>query len=432
MATPSSVAATAPASVAATTTSEAPPPSSAPPPPSAPAKAKGKAPQIDESTLLLGRPGNNVKVGIVGLPNVGKSTFFNLLCSMNIPAENYPFCTLDPNLSRVAVPDVRWDQLCELYQPARRVNAFLTVTDIAGLVRGAHEGQGLGNAFLSHIRAVDAIYHVIRAFDDEDVIHVEGDVDPVRDLEIIADELLMKDIDVVTKKKEELERTTARNPTATREKKLELEALTRIFEHVCTQRKQVRFGEWRAYDVELLNELQLLTAKPVIVLVNLSENDYVQKRNRHLARIFNWMQEHGREPLIPFSCAFERKIFDMSPQERAAYCEQVKVPSAFPKIITQGYHALNLIHFFTCGEDEVKSWTIRRFTKAPQAAGTIHSDFEKGFICAEVMKCQDVLELRNEGAVKAAGKLRQEGKNYVVQDGDIILFKFNVAAGGKK
>ncbi|GLI64458.1 hypothetical protein VaNZ11_007730 [Volvox africanus] len=368
-------------------------------------------------------------MGIVGMPNVGKSTLFNLLTKVGVPAENFPFCTIDPNSARVNVPDDRFNWLCSLYKPKSAVSAFLDVVDIAGLVRGAAQGEGLGNAFLSHIAAVDGIYHVCRAFEDADVIHVEDRVDPVADLEIIHKELRAKDrskiegvIDSINKlksrglKKEQLE---------------ELECANRILEHL-DKDLDVRFGDWSAKDVEWLNEYQLLTAKPAVYLVNMSEADFARKKNKFLPKIHEWVQAHGGEPIIPFSAAFENKIFEMPEDEKAKYCKEAGVISMLPKIVTTGFKAIHLIYFFTAGEDEVKCWQIRQGTKAPQAAGTIHTDFERGFICAEVMKYDELKELGTETAVKAGGKYRQQGKDYVVADGDIIYFKFNVTSSGKK
>ncbi|XP_056175803.1 obg-like ATPase 1, partial [Syzygium oleosum] len=365
----------------------------------------------------------------VGLPNVGKSTLFNTLTKLAIPAENFPFCTIEPNEARVNIPDERFEWLCNLFKPKSEVPAFLEIHDIAGLVRGAHQGQGLGNSFLSHIRAVDGIFHVLRAFEDPDIIHVDDSVDPVRDLEVISAELRLKDVEFMERKIEDLEKSMKRS----NDKQLKIE-------HECCMKvkawledeKDVRLGEWKAADIEILNTFQLLTAKPVVYLVNMNEKDYQRKKNKFLPKIHAWVQEHGGETIIPFSCALERNLADMPADEAAKYCEENKVQCALTKIIKTGFSAINLIYFFTAGPDEVKCWQIRRQTKAPQAAGTIHTDFERGFICAEVMKFDDLKELGTESAVKAAGKYKQEGKTYVVQDGDIIFFKFNVSGGGKK
>ncbi|KAJ7541242.1 hypothetical protein O6H91_10G051000 [Diphasiastrum complanatum] len=377
---------------------------------------------------IIGRFSSHLKIGIVGLPNVGKSTLFNTLTKLAIPAENFPFCTIEPNEARVFVPDDRFDWLCQLYKPKSEVSAFLEVHDIAGLVRGAHQGQGLGNNFLSHIRAVDGIFHVIRAFDDPEVIHVEDTVDPIRDLDVITEELRLKDKEFMQRKIEDLEKALKRSND--KQLKLELECSQKVQEWL-EQGKDVRLGDWKAAEIEFLNTFQLLSSKSVVYLVNMTERDYQRKKNKWLPKIHSWVQEHGGEPIIPFSGVLEQKLADMPLDEAAVYCRENQLQSALPKIIKTGFAAINLIYFFTAGPDEVKCWQIRKQIKAPQAAGTIHTDFERGFICAEVMKFDDLKELGTEAAVKAAGKYKQEGKNYVVQDGDIILFKFNVTSGKK-
>lgn len=359
---------------------------------------------------------------------MGKSTLFNTLTKLSIPAENFPFCTINPNEARVNVPDDRFDWLVSLFKPKSEVSAFLEVHDIAGLVRGANEGQGLGNAFLSHIRAVDGIFHVCRAFDDSDVIHVEDSVDPVRDLEIIHNELRLKDVEFMNREVEELEKQMKRSND--KQLKLTHEICMKVLNWL-QEGNDVRLGDWKAADIDILNSFQLLSAKPVVYLVNLTEKDYQRKKNKWLAKIHAWIQEHGKDPIIPFSGVFESKLADMPGDEAGKYCQENQIASALPKIIKTGFSAINLIYFFTAGPDEVRCWQIRRNTKAPQAAGTIHTDFERGFICAEVMKFEDLKELGSEAAVKAAGKYKQEGKTYVVQDGDIIYFKFNVT-GSKK
>lgn len=397
----------------------------------APKKKEGS--DIDQKSLLLGRLGTNLKVGIVGVPNVGKSTFFNVLTKSEAAAENFPFCTIDPNESRVPVPDERFDHLVVYHKPASKVPAFLNVVDIAGLVKGASEGQGLGNAFLSHIKACDAIFHLCRAFENEDVIHVDGDVNPVRDIETINDELRLKDLEYVETHVEKLGRFVLRGE---KKDKPEYDVLCKVKTLLADKKSPVRFGEWSAVEIEILNKHLFITAKPMIYLINLSESDYIKKKNKWLAKIKEWIDKNDPGAIaIPFSGAFEAKLVEMHDDERQAFLDQNKTTSALSKIIVTGYKALNLCYYFTAGEDEVKAWTILKGTKAPQAAGRIHTDFEKGFIMADVMKFDDFKEAGSENAVKAAGKYRQQGKTYVVEDGDIIHFKFNAGAGlagGKK
>ncbi|XP_059054415.1 adenylate kinase 9 [Achroia grisella] len=337
---------------------------------------------------------------------------------------------LDKKASRVPVPDERFDYLCEYHKPASKVPAFLNVVDIAGLVRGAAEGQGLGNAFLSHIKACDAIFNLCRAFDDEDVIHVDGDVNPVRDLETIGEELRLKDEEQLLQNLEKLDRVVNRG----NDKKLkpEYDALNKIKSILVDEKKHIRFGDWSAAEVEVLNKYLFLTSKPALYLVNLSEKDYIRKKNKWLPKLKEWIDKNDPgAPLIPFSGALETKLFDMEAAEKQAFLKEQNITSALDKIIVQGYKALQLEYFFTAGPDEVKAWTIQKGTKAPQAAGRIHTDFEKGFIMAEVMHYKDFKEEGTEAACKAAGKYRQQGRNYVVEDGDIIFFKFNAGAGLK-
>jgi obg-like ATPase 1 len=384
-----------------------------------------------ERKPLIGRIGTNLKIGIVGVPNVGKSTFFNVITKSAAPAENFPFCTIDPNESRVPVPDDRYDLLVAHHKPESKVPAYLNIVDIAGLVKGAAEGQGLGNAFLSHISACDAIFHLLRAFDDPDVTHVEGEVDPVRDLDIISEELRLKDEETLMKNLEKIERVVQRG--ADKKLKPEYESMLKIKQCLVEEKKHIRFYDWNAHDIEILNKYLFLTSKPVIYLVNLSEKDFIRKKNKWLIKIKEWVDKNDPGAnIIPFSGLFEHKLAEFEDDaQRKAYCEETKCQSMLSKIITTGYKALQLEYFFTAGPDEVKAWTIQKGTKAPQAAGRIHTDFEKGFIMAEVMHFKDFKEEGSEAACKSAGKYRQQGRNYVVEDGDIIFFKFNAGAGLK-
>ncbi|KAN0120887.1 P-loop containing nucleoside triphosphate hydrolase protein [Russula decolorans] len=386
-----------------------------------------KAPP-QEKKVLLGRPSNNLKIGIVGLPNVGKSSFFNVLSQTDLgKSANFPYATIDPEEARIPVPDTRFDWLCELYKPASRVPAHLTCIDIAGLTAGASTGAGLGNAFLSHVRAVDGIFQVIRAFDDAEVIHVEGDVDPLRDMEIIQNELRLKDIEWVQKQLDGLKKTgrsLGSNSLADKARKEEIATVEKVLKCLSDDKKDVRKGDWTNKEIDVVNGLSLLTAKPVTYLVNLSEKDYVRKKNKWLPRIKAWIDANNPgDPLIPFSVALEERLAPLSAEEKAEEEKNIGTTSALGKITQAGYISLDLIRYFTCGPDEVRAWTIRKGTKAPQAAGVIHTDFENKFICGEIMGYADLHEHGSEAAVKAAGKLRQQGKPYEMVDGDIAYWK---------
>lgn len=370
--------------------------------------------------IKLGRPGNTLKMGIVGLPNVGKSTTFNLLSNLNIPAENYPFCTIDPNLAKVFVDDERFDKLCEIHKPKSKVPATLSIMDIAGLVPGASKGEGLGNAFLSHIRETDAIFHVVRAFDDPEITHTENEVNPVRDMQIISDELVYKDQEILAKRYEEVKHKI--NRFNDKDAKDEMEILTKV-DALLKEKKWVRTLDWNAAEVDVLNKYMFLTSKPAVYLVNLSSEDYMRKKNKWLVKIKEWITTNCPGEIIPYSADHEKQILEGKQDAKT---------SMMSRIIKTGYKALDLIYFFTAGPDEVRAWTVRADSKAPQAAGVIHTDFEKGFICAEIMKYDDFIAAGSENAVKAEGKYYQKGKEYVVMDGDIIFFKFNVVKDQKK
>ncbi|EZG86972.1 putative GTP-binding protein [Gregarina niphandrodes] len=375
-----------------------------------------KKKEAEASRILLGRPKGTLKMGLVGLPNVGKSTTFNLLCKQAVPAENFPFCTIDPHEARMSVPDERFSWLAEYYKPKSEQSATLAIFDIAGLVPGAAEGEGLGNAFLSHIQAVDGIYHVVRAFEDEDVIHTQGDVDP--------------DMERARKRYEDLVKLTARGQD--KGKKAECEMMKEILDHLESGKWISSGRSWSNKEVEYLNDIQFLTAKPIVYLVNLSEHDFIRQKNKYLLKIHNWVKDNLPGPIVPYSANFEAKLAELeTPEERNKYITHSGAKgSQLDKIINTGYETLNLIHYFTCGKDEVKCWTIRAGTKAPQAAGIIHSDMENGFICAEVTKFEDLKELGSESACKVAGKVATKGKDYLVENGDVLFFKFNPSGGG--
>ncbi|KAJ1900862.1 hypothetical protein LPJ66_001188 [Kickxella alabastrina] len=393
--------------------------------------------QVTEDKVQLGRPGNNLKIGVVGLPNVGKSTFFNAITNSAVPAENYPFCTIDPAEARVGVPDERLDWLHDLYAPTKRVEAFLTITDIAGLVKGASTGAGLGNAFLSNISAVDGIFHVVRAFTDADVVHVEGEVDPARDLEIIHTELRLKDIAMLNKfieiNQRVIDRMGGGGSVEDKKKKDEFNTILKVRDWVASG-KDVRKGVWSNREVDAINSQFLLTAKPVTYLANVSEKDYVRKKNKFLPLIKKWIDENNPgDRLIPFSAAFESSVAAIEdPQERAAFIKESGVPTAFPKIIVTGYDQLNLMHFFTVGTGcEVRAWTCRKGAKMPEAARSIHNDIADSLIQVDVMRYEDLKVAGSEAELKATGKLHIRGKDAAIDDGDIVYFRSGMGKAKK-
>jgi obg-like ATPase 1 len=338
-----------------------------------------------EKKVILGRASNTLKMGLVGLPNVGKSTTFNVLSNLQVPAENYPFCTIDPTEAKVYVPDHRFERLVEMYKPKSKVAASISIFDIAGLVKGASEGAGLGNAFLSHIQAVDGIYHVVRAFQNEDIIHEEGEVDPIRDMEIITGELIAKDFQHLEKVNEGLDAKIKRNVNDKASKE-EKETMAKI-DAMLKNKVPVREGAWSAKEIEHINHHTFMTAKPVVYLVNIGKGEYITKKNKWLPKIMAWIKENGGGPMLPYSAEFEQEVVDTAgtteKEARDKVAKELGADTMIHKIVNVGYRTLRLIHYFTAGEDEVKCWTIREGTKAPGAAGVIHTDFERGFICAE-------------------------------------------------
>ncbi len=363
-----------------------------------------------------------LKCGIVGLPNVGKSTLFNALTSAKALAANYPFATKEPNVGIITVPDARLDQLADLVNPQKVQPTTVEIVDIAGLIKGASKGEGLGNQFLANIREVDAIVHVVRCFEDGNVVHVDGGVDPVRDKETIDLELILKDIDTVEKRLERLKK----NAKAGEKKAVRLvDTGQMILEHLEAE-KPARSLELEDDQIDLFKSMMLLTAKPILYVCNVDE-DSVQDGNELTQRFQAAVADEGAEVIL-ISAGIEADIAELeTKEERMEFLEDMGLSEpGVNKLIHSCYRLLKLITYFTAGEKEVRAWTVKLGSTAPQAAGVIHTDFEKGFIRAEVIKYNDYVSLGSEAAVKEAGKMGVEGKTYIVEDGDIMHFRFNV------
>ncbi|MBS1518509.1 MAG: redox-regulated ATPase YchF [Bacteroidetes bacterium] len=364
------------------------------------------------------------RCGIVGLPNVGKSTLFNAITSsQNAEAANYPFCTIDPNVGTVIVPDERVTRLVELYNPKKIVPATIEFVDIAGLVKGASKGEGLGNQFLSHIREVEAIIHIVRCFDDDNIVHVEGKIDPKSDIEIIETELILKDIDTIDRR---LEKAGKGLKSGDKKAKMEVDLLNRLKEHLSGSRLAKYFSDdLSEEESQIIKELHLLTDKPVLYVANVDDKNL--KGNQYSDLVKSISEKENAEFLI-LSVQIESEISQLeSIEEKKEFLKEMGLElSGLDKLIKKGYELLDLITFFTAGEKEVHAWTIPKNFKAPQAAGEIHTDFEKGFIRAEIMSYNDLIGLRSESAVKEKGLMRVEGKEYIVADGDVVYFRFNV------
>ena len=363
-----------------------------------------------------------MKAGIVGLPNVGKSTLFNCLSNAKAQSANFPFCTIEPNLGVVNVPDERLEKLEELVNPEKVVPATVEIVDIAGLVKGASKGEGLGNQFLANIRETDAILHVLRCFDNDNIVHVDGSVDPIRDKETIDIELQLKDLETVQKRLERVKRTAK---TGQKEAQVELDILLKV-EATLLEGKSVRGIEFSEKDLEFVKPLQFITAKPVLYVCNVDENsaisgnEYVEKVKEAVA--------HENAEVIVLAVGTEADITELEDyEERQMFLEDIGLEEAgVSRLIRSAYNLLNLQTYFTAGVKEVRAWTIPVGSTAPQAAGVIHTDFEKGFIRAETISYNDYVSFGSEAKVKEAGKMRVEGKEYIVKDGDVMHFRFNV------
>lgn len=365
-----------------------------------------------------------MKLGIVGLPNVGKSTLFNSLTKAGAESANYPFCTIDPNVGVVTVPDKRLDVLGEMYHTKKIIPAAIEFVDIAGLVKGASKGEGLGNQFLANIREVDAIVHVVRCFENTNIVHVDGSIDPIRDIETINLELIFSDLEI-------LERRIAKTVKLSRNDKAaakELDLLNRVKAHLEDNKMAKSFVTDDEDEQEWLASYNLLTAKPVIFAANVSEDDLADDgaNNEGVKAVREYAVSEDCEVFVV--CAeIEEEISQLDDDEKAMFLEELGLKeSGLEKLIRASYHLLGLISYLTAGEPEVRAWTIKRGTKAPQAAGKIHTDFERGFIRAEVVSYDDLMACGTHAAAKEKGLVRLEGKEYVVQDGDIMLFRFNV------
>lgn len=362
--------------------------------------------------------------GIVGLPNVGKSTLFNCLSAAKAEASNYPFCTIDPNVGVVSVPDERLTVLAKLVSPERIVPATVSFVDIAGLVKGASKGEGLGNKFLAHIREANAICHMVRCFDDDNVVHVEGGIDPLRDVQIIETELVLKDLESVDKQLSKAQKNARSNDPLAKKLVIMLESLSTHLD----QGNLARTFLFDVDDEELLKafkELHLITQKPCLFIANVSEEG-LMKDNEHVLSLKEFAQKRQDE-VVKICAKIEMELVDLSAEDRQLFLKDLGLSSAgLERVINKAYSLLNLCTYFTAGVKEVRAWTFRCGSKAPKAAGVIHGDFERGFIKAEVISFDDYVKYGGEALAKASGKMRTEGKDYVVQDGDVIHFRFNV------
>lgn len=365
----------------------------------------------------------SLTAGIVGLPNVGKSTLFNAITKQEILAANYPFATIDPNVGTVIVPDKRLETLENMYNPARTIPTTFEFTDIAGLVKGASTGEGLGNKFLSHIREVDAIVEVVRCFDDKNIIHVDGNVDPIRDIEVINLELILSDLEIVENR---INRISKKAQTSKNKEDLaELTLLTKVKETL-EQNIPARKLNFTEEELKILSGFKLITQKPIIYVANVSEEDIMTGENEYVKKVKDYAKNENSE-VVTICAKIESELAELELEEKTAFLKDLGIEeSGLSQLIKSTYRLLGLATYFTVGSDEVKAWTFKLGMKAPQCAGLIHTDFEKGFIRAEVMKYEDLIAYGSEGKVKEKGKIELVGKDYLMQDGDICHFRFNV------